>query len=106
MDISEGEIHESPRINAYGSLVAGELSGEGEDIDVTGEVRNFRKITYTLAFVGVYMDSKTRKRKQNEGNNVFVFYRRKMLSTGHYARARDNATVQREGERARVKQPN
>ena len=29
-----------------------------------------------------------------------------MLSIGHYVRVRDNATVQREGERARVKQPN
>ena len=37
MDISEGEIHESRSINAYGSLVAGELSGEDENIDVTGE---------------------------------------------------------------------
>lgn len=44
MDISEGKIHESPGINAYGSLVAGKLSGEVENIDVTGEVRNFRKI--------------------------------------------------------------
>ena len=52
MDISEGEIHESPGINAYGFLIAGELSGEDENIDVTGEVRNFRKIIYTLAFVG------------------------------------------------------
>ena len=34
MDISEGEIHESPGINAYGSLVAGELSREDENIDV------------------------------------------------------------------------
>ena len=59
-----------------------------------------------LANVGFYIDSKTRKCKQKEGNNVFVFYRRKMLSIGHYVRVRDNATVQREGERARVKQPN
>ena len=62
MDISEGEIHESPAINAYGSLIAGELSGEDENIDVTGEVRNFRKIIYKLAFVGFYLDSKTRTR--------------------------------------------
>ena len=46
MEISEGEIHESPGINAFGSLIAGELSGEDENIDVTGEVRNFRKIIY------------------------------------------------------------
>ena len=43
MDISEGEIHESPGINAYGSLIAGELSGEDENIDVTGEVRKLSK---------------------------------------------------------------
>ena len=34
MDISEGEINESPGINAYGSLIAGELFGEDENIDV------------------------------------------------------------------------
>ena len=32
--------------------MAGELSGEDENIDVTGQVRNFRKIIYTLTFVG------------------------------------------------------
>ena len=44
MDISEGDIHESPgnAVNAYVSLIAGELSGEDENIDVTGEVRKFR----------------------------------------------------------------
>jgi len=30
MDISEGGIHESHALNAYGSLVASELSGEDE----------------------------------------------------------------------------
>lgn len=49
MDISEGDIHESPVRNAYGSLVAGELSGEDENIDVTGEVRNFRICWQLLA---------------------------------------------------------
>ena len=29
-------------INAYGPLVAGELSGEDENIDIEGEVRNIR----------------------------------------------------------------
>ena len=38
MDISEGGIHESPALNTYGSLVAGELSGEDENINVIGEV--------------------------------------------------------------------
>ena len=56
MDILEGDIHESPGINAHGSLVTGELSGEDENIDVTGEV----KITFAYAgnFV-FYRDSKT-----------------------------------------------
>ena len=29
-----------------------------------------------------------------------------MLLIGHYVRVRDNVTVQREGERVRVKEPN
>ena len=52
MDISEGDIHESPGINASGSLVAGELSREDENIDVTGQVRNFC-IHWQLSSLGI-----------------------------------------------------
>ena len=64
MDILEGDIHESPGINAHGSLVTGELSGEDENIDVTGEVRNFRIRWQLLSSTEILKPESVSKKKE------------------------------------------